>query len=89
MKIDYKNKKLMSSEEMTQKEVEFKVEETKLSLQSDILTTKQSIAKYEGELEVIKHTYPLNTSRIIECQVELESYKDGLKRLEALMTELF
>jgi chromosome segregation ATPase len=89
MKIDYKNKKLMSSEEMTQKEVEFKVEETKLSLQSDILAIKQSIAKIEGELELIKHTYPLNPKEIVNLQVELESYKDGLKRLEALMTELF
>ena len=89
MKIDYKNKKLMSSEEMTQKEVEFKVEETKLQLQADILATKQSIAKIEGELELIKHTYPLSGKEIINLQVELESYKDGLTRLEALMTELF
>ena len=79
----------MSSEEMTQKEVEFKVEETKLQLQSDILATKQSIAKIESELELIKHTYPLNPKEIVNLQVELESYKDGLTRLEALMTELF
>ena len=89
MKIDYKNKKLMSSEEMTQKEVEFKVEETKLSLQSDILATKQSKFKAEAELEAAKHTYPLNTPKIIECQAEVEAYTEGLAKLEALMTELF
>ena len=89
MKIDYKNKKLMSSEEMTQKEVEFKVEETKLSLQSDILATKQSKAKAEAELEAAKHTYPLDTPKIIECQAEVEAYTEGLAKLEALMTELF
>jgi molecular chaperone DnaK (HSP70) len=89
MKIDYKNKKLMSSEEMTQKEIEFKVESAKLQLQSDILATKQSKAEVEAKLEAAKHTYPLDTQTIINCQWELESYTDGLNRLEELMKELF
>ena len=89
MKIDYKNKKLMSSEEMTEKEVEFKVESAKLQLQSDILATKQSKAKAEAELEAAKHTYPLDTPKIIECQAEVEAYAEGLEKLEALMKELF
>lgn len=89
MKIDYKNKKLMSSEEMTQKEIECKVESAKLQLQSDILATKQSKFKAEAELEAAKHTYPLDTPKIIECQAEVEAYTEGLAKLEALMTELF
>ena len=79
----------MSSEEMTEKEVAFKVEEAKLQLQSNILATKQSIAKAEASLELAKHTYPLDAEAIVECQLKLESYTDGLKRLETLMTELF
>lgn len=89
MKIDYKNKKLMSSEEMTEKEIEYKVESAKLQLQLDILATKQSKAKAEAELETAKHTYPFDTQTIINCQIELESYEDGLSRLETLMKELF
>jgi hypothetical protein len=89
MKIDYKNKKLMSSEEMTQKEIEYKVESAKLSLQSDILATKLSKARAEANLEEAKHTYPLNTQTIIDCQAEVEAYTEGLEKLEALMTELF
>lgn len=89
MKIDYKNKTLMSSEEMTQKEIEFKVEDAKLQLQSDILATKQSRAKAEIELESAKHDYPLNAERIIACEIELDAYNEGLKRLEKLMKELF
>lgn len=89
MKIDYKNKKLMSSEEMTQKEIECKVESAKLQLQSDILATKQSKFKAEAELEAAKHTYPLDTPKIIACQAEVEAYTEGLAKLEALMTELF
>ena len=89
MKIDYKNKKLMSSEEMTEKELEYKVESAKLQLQSDILATKQSKAKAEAELEAAKHSYPLDTPKIIECQAEVEAYAEGLVKLEALMAELF
>ena len=89
MKIDYKNKKLMSSEEMTQKEIEYKVESAKLSLQSDILATKLSKAKAEANLEEAKHTYPLNTQLIIDCQAEVEAYAEGLEKLETLMKELF
>ena len=89
MKIDYKNKKLMSSEEMTQKELEYKVESAKLQLQSDILATKQSKAKAEAELETAKYTYPLDTQKIINCQTEVEAYAEGLEKLETLMKELF
>ena len=89
MKIDYKNKKLMSSEEMTEKEIEYKVESAKLQLQSDILATKQSKAKAEAELESAKYTYPLDTQKIIDCQTEVEAYAEGLEKLEALMKELF
>lgn len=79
----------MSSEEMTQKEIECKVESAKLQLQSDILATKQSKFKAEAELEAAKYTYPLDTPKIIECQAEVEAYTEGLAKLEALMTELF
>lgn len=89
MKIDYKNRKLMSSEEMTQKEIEYKVESAKLQLQSDILATKQSKAKAEAELETAKYTYPLDTQKIIDCQIEVEAYAEGLEKLETLMKELF
>jgi quercetin dioxygenase-like cupin family protein len=89
MKIDYKNKKLMSSEEMTQKEIEYKVESAKLQLQSDILATKVSKAEFEAKLEAAKHSYPLDTQTIIALQDEVEAYTEGLEKLEALMTELF
>ena len=89
MKIDYKNKKLMSSEEMTEKEIEYKVESAKLQLQSDILATKQSKAKAEAELEAAKYAYPFDSQRIVDCQVEVEAYAEAIVKLEALMKELF
>lgn len=79
----------MSSEEMTEKEIEYKVESAKLQLQSDILATKQSKAKAEAELETTKYTYPLDAQKIINCQTEVEAYAEGLVKLETLMKELF
>lgn len=58
-------------------------------MQSDILATKVSKAEAEAKLEAAKHTYPLNTQTIIDCQAEVEAYTEGLEKLEALMTELF
>jgi hypothetical protein len=69
--------------------LEYKVESAKLQLQSDILATKQSKAKAEAELEAAKHSYPLDTPKIIECQAEVEAYAESLVKLEALMAELF
>ena len=79
----------MSSEEMTQKEIEYKVESAKLQLQSDILATKVSKAELEAKLEEAKHSYPLDTQTIIELQDEVKAYTEGLTALEALMAELF
>jgi hypothetical protein len=36
-----------------------------------------------------KQTYPFNSERIIDSQLELEAYQEGLKRLKELETELF
>ena len=87
MLIDYKNRKLKSTEEISQKEIELKVEHAKLQLESDILATKQSKVEAETELSVAKCTFPLDSNKIIELHLAVEAYTDGLKRLEDLKQE--
>ena len=89
MLIDYKNKKLISPDEMDNKQVEFNVRQAKLQLQADILKTEQLISEGEAKLKLAKQTYPFNSERIIDSQLELEAYQEGLKRLKELETELF
>ena len=88
MKIDYKNKKLLTPDETVEKEVQFMVEETKLQLQSDILATKRDLEKAKANLASLKNDYPLNPQAIIEVQLNVESLEDGLKRLDILSNEL-
>lgn len=88
MKIDYKEKKLLTQDETAEKEVVFMVEETKLQLQSDVLATKRDLEKAKAKLASLKNDYPLNPQAIIEVQLNVESLEDGLKRLENLSEEL-
>lgn len=89
MLIDYKNQKLISTEEINNQQVEFNVRQAKLQLQADILKTEQLISEEEAKLKLAKQTYPFDSERIIDSQLELEAYQEGLKRLKKLETELF
>ena len=89
MLIDYKNKKLISTEEINNQQVEFNVRQAKLQLQADILSTEQLISEGEAKLKLAKQTYPFDSGHIIDCQLKLEACQEGLKRLKELETELF
>ena len=89
MLIDYKNKKLISPDEMDNQQVEFNVRQAKLQLQADILSTEKLISEEEAKLKLAKQTYPFNSEHIICVQLKLEACQEGLKRLKELETELF
>ena len=88
MKINYKEKKALSSEEQSQKEVSRAVENAKLQLQSDILATQSALEDKKQELEDAKTTYPLSAINIVNLMTEVEGLEDGLKKLKALQEEL-
>ena len=87
MKINYKEKALLSAEDNVQKEVEFMVEDQKLQFQSDLLATKRDLATAKAKVEDLKTDYPLDLGAIIEAQLEVEALKDGLSRMEKLQEE--
>ena len=88
MKINYKERKALSSEEQSQKEVSRAVENAKLQLQSDILATQSALEDKKQELEDAKTTYPLSAINIVNLMTEVEGLEDGLKKLKALKDEL-
>ena len=88
MKIDYKNKKVISSEELNSQDVEYKVESTKLQFQADLLETQRALEESKAKLKNLKSDYPLNTEAIINAQIDVESYEDGVKRMKNLGKEL-
>ena len=87
MRINYAKKELLSTEELNQQEVSYMVDEAKLQFDADVLNTKRALATKKAELEEAKTSYPLDTLKIINLQIEVESLEDGLKRLEILKKE--
>lgn len=87
MKVNFKEKSLMSEEALSQQEVEYAVSEAKLQLESDILATEKCLVSKKADLADAKCTAPLDTKKIIDLQIEVEAYEDGLKRLKNLKNE--
>ena len=88
MRLDYKTRKPLSEEEISQREVAKEVERARQQLAADISETRFAIDDKKDELDRAKTTSPLDTQDIIDLQVEIESLEDGLRRLEALRKEL-
>ena len=78
-----------SQAEKDTQEIQFQVEEVHQQLQSDILATKRELAKANRELFKAKSSYPFNAQKVIDAQMNIESFENGLQRLEALVEELF
>ena len=87
MKINYKDKKFISPEEIESKEVEFMVEDTKLQFQKDFLETKRALSEARIRLEDLKTDYPLDVQIIIDTQIEIENYEDAIRRMSKLSEE--
>lgn len=87
MKINYKDKKFISPEEMESKEIEFIVEDAKLQFQKDLLETRKALSTTEVELNDLKISYPLNVQAIIDKQIEVENFKDAINRMNVLAEE--
>ena len=87
VKLNYAEKKLMCESEVAQQEVSFMVNEAKLQFEADELATKRALATKQKELEEVKMTYPLDTNRIINLQIEVEGLEDGIKRMGKLRKE--
>ena len=88
MKLDYKNRKLLSSEAQDQKEVEFAVQNTRLQFEADKLATKRAIAEYQEKLDNLKSDYPIDIQEIITTQEYLKNLQAGLEAITALQKEL-
>ena len=87
MKINYKDKKFISPEEVESKEVEFMVEDAKLQFQKDLLETKRALQDSQMDLNDLKTDYPLDVQTIIDKQIEVENYKDAVERMNKLAEE--
>lgn len=87
-KINYKEQKFISPEEVESQEVKFMVEDTKLQFQKSLLETKRALSVAQVELNELKTDYPLDVQAIIDKQIEIENYSDAITRMNELGEEL-
>ena len=87
MKVDYKNKTLLSTEEVENAELEYAVENTELELKSALLNTKKSLGEAKNELKDLKSDYPLDIDAIVEKILDIRDLEDGVNIIESLMKE--
>ena len=87
MKIDYKNKKFISQEEIESKEIEFMVEEERLQFEKDLLETRKELSEARLRLDDLKTHYPLDIQDIIDAQIEIENLEDAIRRMDGLRLE--
>jgi hypothetical protein len=88
MKIDYKNKKVIASEEKTTKEVEYMVKSSNLKYQADVLATQQALEDAKAKYEDLKTDYPLDCAAIIKAKDEVKAWQNGYDSLIELGKEL-
>ena len=87
MKVDYKNKKVLSEEAVENSQVEFAVESTSLELQSSLLVTKKSLEEAKNALKELKCAYPLDIQAIVDKTLDIRDYEDGIKIVESLQKD--
>ncbi len=87
MKVDYKNKKVLSEEAVEKSSVEFAVESTSLELQSSLLATKKSLEEAKNDLKELKCSYPLDIQEIVSKTLDIRDLQDGIKIVESLQKE--
>ena len=87
MKVDYLNKKVLSEETVENAQVEYAVESTKLELQSALLATKKSLEEAKNQLKDLKSNYPIDIEAIVEKQLKVRDYTNGIEIIESLQKE--
>ena len=88
MKIDYKNKKLLTQEEKAMKDVEYMVKVSNLKFQSDVLATQKALEEAKSKYEDLKTDYPLDCAAIIKAKDEVKAWQNGYDSLIELGKEL-
>ena len=48
----------------------------------------KALEESKAELADLKTDYPLDVAKIIECQINIEAYEDGIERMQELGKEL-
>ena len=65
-------------------QLSFKVERAELTLQSNILATRELLSDAKAQLLSARSTYPFNAKAILEAEDEVLNIEKSIERLEGL-----
>lgn len=88
MKINYKEKTLISAAEKESKEVGYMVGLAKLQFEADLLETRKALEESKAKLADLKTEYPLDVQAIFDAKHDVESYQNGIEEMTELGKEL-
>lgn len=88
MRLDYKNQKPLSTEEVSAEEVQLALKDAKLELSEKELANEKVLLKKKEERKVIMTTYPLDVEAAFKLDNEIESLEEGNKRIAQYKEEL-
>ena len=88
IRINYKDKKLMSATETDELVVQSCIEESNLQWLADKSKTTQSLNIKKRELTEAKSTFPLDCVKIVKLTEEVEALNAGIECLNKLGEEL-
>lgn len=88
MKIDYKNKKILSQEEINQELVNSYVAETASRINADIAVTNTALIQARNTLKDCMTSYPWDTKAYLDAKIEVKGYEQALEALKEAKKEL-
>lgn len=87
--LSYLERQQQSHSEKSLKDAQYKADQAKLQLQSDLLETQRLLGEKKQALEEAKGASPLNTQTIVTLAGEVDGLEKGVEYLKNLSKELF
>lgn len=87
--MKYLDRLSQSADALKSQDMQFQVEQSKLQLASDILSTQKEVSNWTVKVETLKNSFPLNTQAILDAKSQLTAFQNGLVELQAMQEELF
>lgn len=88
LKIDYKSKRVLNQDEMTQELVNSYVAETASRINADIAVTSTALIKAKNTLKDCMTNYPWDSKAYLEAKMEVKGYEEALEALNEAKKEL-
>ena len=87
--MTYKQIINQSTDNKAAQEYEYRVEATRLQLESSILETRTALTKAQQELNQAAYKFPINFTNYLDLREVVEDYTRGLNALNTLKEEWF